>query len=518
MDLKRITAPVLCAALLLTRASGITAAADEPKPYFFGDVNLDGEVTVTDIVFFQKYLLGLADFDSEASHYCADLNVDGDADVYDLGLLKRLLLADREKQDDGAFIEAPLRDFYGSMPSQGKSRMMVFYVDFPDCKYEYEPSADEITAACFGEDESATDPNYPFNSIRSFLRRSSKGALDVNGTVFRYTAKHPIAYYQVDDAGEPDDDKVRLMTELFQYHNRFVDFSYFDSDKDGIIDNILVNVPHTASDTDWWPGSGQNYSNLEADGVKIGHTTIGYDAIASADDHREFVSTYIHETGHTMGLPDYYLFRSEDIEGFHGDAGSEMMDTDNYSDFGCFSKLMLGWYREKQVQIYDTARGGDQTFELRDAQSPAGNCLILPCGKLDDNYNSEYIILEYITDTGSNSALERDKKDVYGFTLASGVRAFHVQAAAETYPDFRWLTYQNLDDDAFDEDGIRLIRLVNDREGGQVFHTGDFLNGDLSGFHWYAADGTESVDTGYTVRIGDLLGGVYSVTVSRNAG
>ena len=505
MDLKKQLAAVLCAALALAPA-GMPVAATEPMQYY-GDVNLDGVVDVADVVLLQKHILGLTPLQYYDSAFLADINTDGEVDIFDLGLLKALLLSGSDVPDDSDFIPAPLTDFYGSLPSQGSARMAVFYVDFPDCKYDYEPTVEEITASCFGDETSPDDPNYPFDSISAFYRRASKGAMELSGKVFRYTAKHPVAYYG------GDDDKTLLMTELFHYYNRSVDFSSFDGNKDGIIDSILVNVPKTAPEEDWWACSGQNYSNLEADGVKIGHVTTGFDQIDSAEDHRNFVSTYLHESGHSMGLPDYYLYNSEDNEGFHGEAGIALMDTDAYSDPCCFSKLMLGWYREQQVQIYDTLKGGEQTFVLRNAQSASGNCLILPCGALDGSFNSEYMILEYNTDTQNNLGINRDKTELYGFTVASGVRAFHVQAAAEQRSTYKWLIYQN--DFQKPDDGVRLIRLVNDREGGYVFRTGDILDGTLSGFHWYADDGSESADTGFVIQIGELTNDSYTVTVSR---
>ena len=56
-----------------------------------------------------------------------------------------------------------------------------------------------------------------------------------------------------------------------------------------------------------------------------------------------------------MGLPDYYLYNSDDFEGMKGNAGTELMDADAASDFGCFSKLMLGWYQKNQVTVYDSS-------------------------------------------------------------------------------------------------------------------------------------------------------------------
>ena len=58
-----------------------------------GDVNSDGEQSVSDIIALQKYLLGL---DVEIDPAAADLNGDGVIDVFDLGLLKRRLLQKRQ--------------------------------------------------------------------------------------------------------------------------------------------------------------------------------------------------------------------------------------------------------------------------------------------------------------------------------------------------------------------------------------------------------------------------------------
>ena len=511
--LKRIMAGLLAGEMLLSGCS-LSASAESRRVYYRGDVNVDGVIDLLDVIALQKYILGYGPLTNEAAALCADANGDGSVDVYDLGVLRRYVVNEiREEALGEKFISAPLKDFYGTMPSQGSGRMIVFYVDFPDCPYDYAPTAQELSQICFGTDDNTEDLNYPFNSMRSFYRRASKGSFDLTGTVCRYTAKHEKAYYEVGDDGNVDEEKTRLLTELFQYFNRSLDFSEFDGNKDGYIDDILVSVPKAAGDKNWWPCTGFNYSKLEADGVHIGHVTTGFNQVVSAEDHREFVSIYLHETGHCMGLSDYYLFYSEDNEGFHGTTAPSMMHSDNYSDFNCFSKLMLGWYRKRQVQVFDTSKNGAQTFLLTDAQSDAGNCLLLPCGSLDANYNSEYILLEYCTDTANNSGINRDKGDT--LRLESGVRAYHVYAEAEELSYGIRLAYRNGGAKTNkDDDGIRLIRQVNEAEGGSPFTEGDVLDGSLSGFHWYAEDESESVETGYTVTIGELADGSYTVTVN----
>ncbi|MBP0972515.1 MAG: hypothetical protein J5851_01255 [Oscillospiraceae bacterium] len=65
-----------------------TEAPTEPEQ---GDLDGDGEITVTDVIFLQQYLLCLTPLTPEEAA-CADLMPDGTVDVFDLGLLKRMLL------------------------------------------------------------------------------------------------------------------------------------------------------------------------------------------------------------------------------------------------------------------------------------------------------------------------------------------------------------------------------------------------------------------------------------------
>ncbi len=521
---KYLTAGI-CAAILAT-FSTLHAAADT---MYLGDVDLDNSVAVADIVLLQKHLLGIQPLTSPAD-ITADLNRDNAVDVFDLGLLKRAVLTgvwnvyesettptepieetteelpQPSEHPSDNFITAPLDQLYGSMPSQGNSKMAVFYVDFPDCQFDYDPSVDELTTYCFGTDMNETNSNYPFNSMRSFYANSSKGALDLTGQVFRYTAKQNVSVYNTDQEA--------LLREIAQTLDDSVDFSEFDSNNDGMIDVALLTVPTKAGDDYWWPCAGQRGITDQFDGVTFGHVIIGNAEVASADNYKNFVSSYLHEMGHCMGLPDYYLYNSDDYDSMHGNAGTEMMDADAYSDFGCFSKLMLGWYRENQVQVFDKAQG-TQIFTLANAQTDNGNCVILPCGDLNTSYFSEYMMLEYVTPDGCNTGINRDL--FYWQSVAPGIRVYHIRADMVDNGWWRSLKYENGSEYCGgDDDGIRLIRLANDAEGGSVFTAGDVIDSNISGFHWYADDESESIETGYSITVGELTDEGYTITVSAN--
>ncbi|WP_295219600.1 dockerin type I domain-containing protein [Ruminococcus sp.] len=509
-----------------------------------GDVNQDGTLSAADMVQLQKYLLGEAAFSTETEwRYGGDLNADNAVNGIDLGILRQCLTGTSEwigiyeeredptepteplettvttettvltettttettaateitteTVDESPFLVAPIADIDASLPSQGEASLVIFYIDFPDCTYSNKLSAEELQEIAFGPENTSSE-NYPFESMSAFYARSSKGAMELNGQVFSYTAKNSISAYGTD--------KVALAKECFEAFKDSVDFSQYDSDGDGKIDATLFTVPETADNDNWWPcAGGFGDGEYTVDGVKVGHIITGN---ADSVSITNFNSSYLHEMGHCMGLPDYYLYYSDDGEGMHGSAGTELMDMDAYSDFSAFSKLMLGWYREDQISVYDPSQGA-QTFQLKSAQTGDGNCVIIPYGKLDEKYFSEYFILEYSTVDGNNSGVASQ----WWTEIDSGVRIQHIQA--EKYSDYWWTYFKYQNGSEFtnnDDDGIRLIRLVND--GGGVFKTGAAIDSNTSGFGWYDANEAETIDPGVTITVGALEDGSYTVTIA----
>ena len=62
-----------------------------------GDVNLDGELGVADLVMLQKYVLGVGQIDAEAAKE-ADVCNDGRIDIFDVVELRKLLVVNKVVQ------------------------------------------------------------------------------------------------------------------------------------------------------------------------------------------------------------------------------------------------------------------------------------------------------------------------------------------------------------------------------------------------------------------------------------
>ena len=365
------------------------------------------------------------------------------------------------------------------------------------------PDTEELNRVSFGA-ENSDNPCYPFESISAFYNRASKGSMQFYGQVFRYTTRENQSAY--------DTDKVKLAEECYEAFREQVDFSQFDGNNDGVIDATLFTVPTKAGDDDWWPCAGAfGDPDYRVDGMSIGHIITGNAQIESEEDYVNYISSYCHELGHCTGLPDYYLYSNpDDSEGLHGRAGIELMDTDAGSDFGAFSKLMEGWYRQEQVRVYDASQG-TQTFLLNNAQTDSGNCVIIPNGQLADDYFSEYFIVEYATKDGNNSGIGRNV--ALWESLGEGIRIYHIDATT----GYGWNTffrYASGSEFTNQDNERRLIRIIDDTDTDNFYHTGDVINGNISGFHWYDSDDMQTVDTGITITVGECNNGTYEITIN----
>lgn len=78
-------------AVTTTRASSLTTTTTIMEPLKFGDLNSDGVANIADVVFMQKYLLGLSTLTFE-EYTCADMNGDGNVNGFDLAILRQTVL------------------------------------------------------------------------------------------------------------------------------------------------------------------------------------------------------------------------------------------------------------------------------------------------------------------------------------------------------------------------------------------------------------------------------------------
>lgn len=479
-----------------------------------GDLTQDGYIDIGDVIFLEQSLIyngmqlelmmvNSPDGEQRSMAFYADLNADGCVNALDLTLIKRAALGlyepdiIYEESADEDFIEAPISQFSPSLRCQGTNTLLMLVVEFPDCKFTKSYTTEEIYQTSFGPGD-PNDPAYPLESVIGYYERASYGALTMNADIYRYNARYNSTdYVYIDNGGNYWADATRLLDELMSDMDDEIDFTRYDVNRDGIMDTILLSVADTASDDGWWPCSGQYQGSKRFDGIRPGNIILGNTA---PSDKIEYNSTWIHELGHGMGLPDYYKYKNaeDDWEGLHGQAGWEMMDDARF-DMCAFSKLMYGWYKPSQIHVYT---GGTQVYKLKSSQVE-GNCIIIPRYDLN-GYFSEYMVVEYATIEGNNP-------NWWGSFGNGGIRVLHAEASSFGQM-FKYENYSKLYDESNNRQ--RVLRLANDAEGGGFFRTYDEIDGSISGFHWYDSSGYQTVDTGIKITVGELVGGRYTVIIS----
>lgn len=248
------------------------------------------------------------------------------------------------------------------VPSTGKVRVPVILVNFTDLSFTIDnPQAqfNDLFNINGGSNPNAT------GSVHTYFDASSNGALDLDYEVFGpYTLSHEMAYYGANktSGGVTTNHNIRaqvLVTEAVQLaYDNGVDFSHFDANNDGTVDNISIvvagyNEAEGGPANSIWP----HYSNVTTS-KRYGTKYIsGYLMISeyrgSGGKVQAGIGTYCHEFGHALGLPDLYDTSSSDA---YTVGDWDVMCSGCYNNSGstpptytAFERFMMGWLTPEQV-------------------------------------------------------------------------------------------------------------------------------------------------------------------------
>ena len=347
------------------------------------------------------------------------------------------------------------------IPSTGDVKLLVIPVWFSDSSSyidsDYKDSLlEDINTAFFG-----TEEETGWHSVSSFYKEESKEKLRLTGTVSDwYSPGHDASYYS-DDSGYVTPTLAVLGTNWY-FNNHSDARTNYDSDHDGFLDGVIfiygapnhVTLQIGTGDNLWayvtrisLPTSNVSNPNINtfmwASYDFMFNSTVSEDHTGHAYGYGDTshcicdTHTYIHETGHMLGLDDYYDYGNQTTF-----AGRYSMQDYNVCGHDGFSLMALGW-ADPYIPTSSCV------ITLNDFQSSHELILLTPQWNEYDSPFDEYLLLELYSPTGLN------KQDViypYGSRgqapNAVGIRLWHVDATLYKNSTSKFTT--NVFDDKID--------------------------------------------------------------------
>ncbi len=343
-------------------------------------------------------------------------------------------------------------------PSLGDVNLLVIPVHVKgEEKYRTEEIRKDIETMFFSEQ----DDRMGYPSVKEYFKQSSYGKLNFQGKVTAWydsglTASE-ISQDYVDEDGYRKNGTIKgdILRNAVQWATETQDINLKDYDKndDGSIDAVWLIYDHldwntemiikTSEDSSYrgeglnsafWNFTGWDYDTLPSDiPTTSGFSWASFDMMYTSYCKRDEMDvpnltdlssipldshTFIHETGHLLGLDDYY---AADDNYYHPAGKSTMMDQ-NICDLDSYSKMLLGW-------VTPYVCYGTSEILIPSATSSDHGVIVIPYNyeKISDeiekmhqnetsfddyvytfNPFSEYIMIDLYSPDGLNA------KDVYG--------------------------------------------------------------------------------------------------------
>ncbi|MBQ7261691.1 MAG: chitobiase/beta-hexosaminidase C-terminal domain-containing protein [Lachnospiraceae bacterium] len=359
-------------------------------------------------------------------------------------------------------------------PAEGDVNALVLITEFENYKFT-EQFKNDLKTRIFANDpkwdttaegQAESLPSvesYPKDSLRGYYQRASYGKLKINGEISSFVSPHTREWYEHGDLDEFDNEELYLdavnswVEDVLKEHDEsdgktdleYLDerLSSFDQDHDMRIDACYFACAggNTGWGSRWW--SYRAASKIRIGSYQLSSLVQVVDSISKAgvsgkDDVADYLETFIHETGHFLGLVDYYSYDSNKSK---DKVSTHAMMQDNYGEQDGFAKMLLGWIPKENVwvitdkQVYNPKEKswqdytGSYSLTLKPYAETGDLALIIPKRNDSEDWNwiyDQFIMAEYYKNSENDTFIDSTYTDQNGKVVtvhaSDGLRLFLV--------------------------------------------------------------------------------------------
>lgn len=291
---------------------------------------------------------------------------------------------------------------------------LVVLVQFADTKFSVD---DPVKAFDRKLNEEGYSAYNSVGSARDYYVKNSNGKFNVHFDVAPIVtlSKGRTFYNGLDDDPSGDHRNTHfkeLFMEMIEQLDPQVDFSKYDIDKDGTIDNIFFfyaghGMADTLDPTCIWPHQGDYLEhvrfygapNLTPDGVQVrtyacSNELIGRVPSGEQQPYLDGIGAFCHEYGHVLGFPD--LYDTKDT-GSKTPGAYDLMDQGSYNlnstcppALSAYERWVCHW-----LEIEDIHPDSNGTFTLPSmsvSNDPKAYRILVPRPGLSTMYNEGFYI------------------------------------------------------------------------------------------------------------------------------
>lgn len=315
--------------------------------------------------------------------------------------------------------------FSSGFPRTGTPKSLVILINFSDNSF-VTPTPQNAFHRLLNEE--FYSENGGTGSVRDYFRAASYGLFkpqfDVVGP---YTLPYTMEYYGANNTDGNDLRPAYMVVDACKAANGDLDFSQYDSDGDGYIDNVFIyyagyNEAEGGPSATIWPHRwavqpGANFTNNQTLVRFDGKTVFDYACTSELRGNTGTtmcgIGTFTHEFGHVIGMPDYYHTEYPSKKTLQSwsvmDLGAYLNQGRTPPQYSAYDRFYMGWLSPEELnsasdnELYPLS----QMIELSAQTEKQAYLLSASTHNLQaaDPSPKEFYIMEYRKKTGWDTYL-----------------------------------------------------------------------------------------------------------------